>query len=482
MDINVRPLRDKDLDWADLVLTGGMITQQLGAVEVIRRAHARGKPVAVGGPDATSQPQVYEEADFIVAGEGEASVPLLVHAWESGQRSGRLRPEGPRPNLRTSPVPRFDLVRLGDYLYPGVQFSRGCCHDCEFCDIAARFGRPPRCKSPKQLLRELGVLRKAGHHGHVDIVDDNLIGHRPAAKAMLEALAGWLEKEGHPFSFSAQVTLSLAQDEELLALCRRCGLRYLFIGIETPDPDLLLGADKPQNASLDVRACVKRLNESGMMVLGGFILGFDREKPGAGKAVAACVEGARIGTAMAGLLTSLPDTRMDARLIHEKRLLVREKGAAIRPGESDQMTGGLNFIPLRPRLEILREYRELLLRLYAPSAFFKRVRGFLAWFRSCGKYRPRITLLPRLAWMVATTTFSYLLRPGDFPHFALTVASGLFRGTDAFAMAMMQSMFYLHLDKQTRHVVEHLDRQIQDVEKLGEEGYNAKRGAFIHRP
>src|SRR5437868_5175191 len=135
VDLNTIELDKNLLEWADVVMTGGMITQRLEVVRLIQQAHAHGKTVVVGGPDCTSQPDVYDEADFLVVDEAEITVPAFLEAWEAGARSGIFGADGRKPDVTTSPVPRFDLARFNNYLYVGIQCSRGCPYNCEFCDI-----------------------------------------------------------------------------------------------------------------------------------------------------------------------------------------------------------------------------------------------------------------------------------------------------------------------------------------------------------
>lgn len=479
VDMNADELDDSALDWADVVMTGGMITQQLEVFALIERAHARGKPVAVGGPDPTSQPGLYSRADFLVLGEGELTVPAFVRAWRAGERSGRFDPGAAKADMAASPPPRFDLARLSDYLYVGIQFSRGCPYTCEFCDIIELFGRVPRRKSPAQVIAELEALLAAGHRGHVDFVDDNFIGDKKAAKELLRALIAWSEARGWPFYFSTEATLTAAADPELLGLLRECDFRFLFVGVETPDPDLLKRARKLQNTLAPVAESVERISGSGMMVLAGFIVGFDGERAGAAEAVADCVEQARIPTAMVGLLTSLPNTQLDRRLIREGRLLVREGGAAIRPEETDQMTGGLNFLTSRPRAEVLREYRAALERIYSPAAYFARVRRMLEWLRPRRRHRTPARAIPRLALTLLKATLHFCARPRLALHYLRTLAFAARLGPAHFTTAAMAAVFYVHLERQTRHVVGRVGAQVADIESSGEREHLRKREILV---
>lgn len=191
VDCNVEALRDDDLRWADVVFTGGMLPQQMSALKILHRAQAFNKPVVIGGPDATSSPHVYEDADHLVLGEAELTLPRWLADFAQGTAQRRYEPGADKADVTTSPTPRFDLLKLDRYLFPGVQFARGCPFLCEFCDIIELFGRVPRLKSPEQLLRELDAIYALGHRGLVDIVDDNFIGNKRDVKKFLPKLIAW---------------------------------------------------------------------------------------------------------------------------------------------------------------------------------------------------------------------------------------------------------------------------------------------------
>jgi radical SAM superfamily enzyme YgiQ (UPF0313 family) len=478
LDLNTCEMDESLLDWADVVMTGGMITQRMETRRLIRLAQAHGKPVVVGGPDCTSQPQYYD-ADFLVLDEAELTVPQFLRAWESGARSGRFDAGGKKPDVSKSPVPRFDLARFGDYLYLGIQFSRGCPYTCEFCDIIELYGRVPRFKTADQVVAELETLYQSGYRGQVDFVDDNFIGNKKAAKALLPEIIAWSEKRGWPFFFSTEATITLAADAELLDLMRRCDFRMVFVGIETPDPVLLRQTQKKQNTLRPIADSIRRLNEAGLMVLAGFILGFDEEKAGAGDALATCVEETNIGLAMTGLLTSLPNTQLERRLIKEGRQLIRPGGVELRPEEIDQMTAGLNFVTRRPRLEILREYRAALLRIYSPRAYFARIRGFLKWYR--GYPRSRFPFA-KMVQGFFNLNLNYFRRPALWWHYLRTMVAGIRHSGIGFARTSMLAMFYLHLERQTAYVVKQIDAQIEELEQAGEEAFHRKRESRLLAP
>jgi radical SAM superfamily enzyme YgiQ (UPF0313 family) len=470
LDLNARALDEALLDWADVVMTGGMVTQRMETRRIIQRAHAHGKPVVVGGPDPTSEPQYYPEADFLVLDEAEVTLPVFLKAWESGARSGRFGAGGVKPDVSRSPVPRFDLAPFGDYLYIGMQTSRGCPYTCEFCDIIELYGRVPRTKTPDQVVAELDGLYRRGYRGRVDFVDDNFIGNKKAAKLLLHRMISWSEERGRPFYFSTEATITLASDPELLELMRRADFRDIFVGIETPDPALLRQTQKKQNTLKPIADSIRRINEAGMMVLAGFILGFDEEKTGAGESVAACVEETRINMAMIGLLTSLPNTQLRRRLVREGRQLIRPAGLEFQSEEIDQMTAGLNFVTRRPRLEILKEYQALLRRVYAPGPYFTRVRGFLQWYRGRTDVSPGVGLSSMLLGLFRVN-LRYLVRPRLWLPYLRTMAAGLLHSRPGFNRAGMLALLYLHLERQTKFVLAQVDAQIRELEADGEDAF-----------
>ncbi len=371
IDRNVAELHHDDLAWADVVMTGGMLPQQRDTLHVIALAHAAGKPVVIGGPDVTATPRVYAEAEFQVRGEAEEILPHFISDFERGATSGVYVAEH-FPDVTRSPVPRFDLLDLRQYMHVGVQFSRGCPYDCEFCNVIELNGRKPRTKRVEQVLAELDALHALGYRGHVDFVDDNFVGNRKAAKPMLAALAKWLDRHRHAFEFSTEATINLADDDELLRLLRSANFFAVFVGIETPDRAALVEAHKLQNTSRDIAAAIRKIHCAGIFVNAGFIIGFDAERASVADGMVACIEESAIPVCMVGLLYALPGTRLARRLREEGRL--HDDAYDVGAEDADQCTSGLNFDTRRPRREMLGDYRAVLERIYAPGPYFGRVR------------------------------------------------------------------------------------------------------------
>ncbi len=373
IDRNAEELTDQDLDWADLVMTGGMLPQQVDTLDVIDLCHARGKPVAVGGPGVTSTPDVYEAADFRVLGEAEGVIDKFIAAWESGARDGVFEVEKFTVDVTKSPTPLFSLLNFDYYLHIGVQFSRGCPFTCEFCDIIELYGRVPRAKTNSQMLAELDELYRLGYRGHVDFVDDNLIGNKKAVRSFMPELKAWLETKDYPFEFTTEASVNLADDDDFLRAMRAANFVAIFVGIESPNADTLVATKKKQNTRRSLVESIHKIYAAGIFVTAGFIVGFDDEKGSIADAMIEFIEEAAIPVCMVGLLYALPNTQLTRRLEKEGRLHPTPPDLRSRRGSADQCTQGLNFDTLRSRQEIHRDYKRILEKIYEPEAYARRV-------------------------------------------------------------------------------------------------------------
>jgi radical SAM superfamily enzyme YgiQ (UPF0313 family) len=370
VDRNVREVSEAEWDWAELVVISGMIVQKRDMAAQIAKAKARGLPVAVGGPFASSTPEAPELdlADYKVLDEGEITLPQFVEAIERGEPAGRFSANGEKPDVTSTPIPRFDLLQLDAYDSMSVQFSRGCPFQCEFCDIIVLYGRKPRTKTPEQLIAELQSLYDLGWRRSIFLVDDNFIGNKRNAKLLLPALKQWQIEHGYPFSLSTEASVDLASDEELMAMMAECRFDSVFLGIETPDEASLETAKKLQNTRSSLDESVDRITSYGIRVMAGFIIGFDGEKSGAGSRIVEFVSRTGIPAAMMGMLQALPNTGLWHRLEKEGRL-IENKAAA----KGVNQTNLLNFVPTRPIRDIANEYVDAFCQLYEPHAYIDRV-------------------------------------------------------------------------------------------------------------
>jgi radical SAM superfamily enzyme YgiQ (UPF0313 family) len=457
LDLNVKAMDEELLDWADLVMSGGMLPQQRTLLGLIELCHARGKPIAVGGQDPTSQPEIYASADYLVLDEGEMTIPKFLADLAAGATRGTYRSEE-KPDVSQSPTPRFDLLELDRYLHIGVQFSRGCPFNCEFCDIIELYGRKPRTKTPAQLLRELDTLYRLGYKGHVDFVDDNFIGNKKSVMAFLPELLAWSNAHGFPFYFSTEASLNVADDPKLLAMMEAVDFRYVFVGIETADKELLVRTQKKQNTRNPIVEGVHRLNAHGMVVTAGFILGFDGETPRAAKSIVDCVEDSGISMAMVGLLTALPNTQLTRRLLREARLA--DGSVRMLPGDVDQATTGLNFTPSRPRAEILADYAAVLGRLYSPKSYFNRVRMLGRTLRRRPKQRGTTRGRKREIVALALVIWKLGFARSTAWYFWRNVVQVLVTRPGNFEAVVHLMALFIHFDRQTRFVLDGLARKL----------------------
>ncbi|HEV3119807.1 MAG TPA: cobalamin-dependent protein, partial [Gemmataceae bacterium] len=203
IDMNVQPLRARDIEWADMVFVSAMRIQGESMTRVIRQCKRMGKRVVVGGPYVSSTPEEASEADHVFIGEAEATFPEFVRDVTAaglclgGPHVGAVRrvyEAAERPDLTTSPIPEFELATLNQYLAVPLQYSRGCPFRCEFCDIIELYGRVPRTKTNEQVLAELDALYHTGRRGAVFIVDDNFIGNKRSVRTLLPPLAEWSKR------------------------------------------------------------------------------------------------------------------------------------------------------------------------------------------------------------------------------------------------------------------------------------------------
>jgi radical SAM superfamily enzyme YgiQ (UPF0313 family) len=370
VDRNLREESEADRRWADVVFLSAMLAQREDYARCVERARAHGKPIAVGGPFTHAMPEELQaQADWICFGEAEGVMEELVADLRAGRR-GRRYQGGNRTDMERVRLPRFELVPdLNEYAVMPIQFSRGCPFQCEFCDIIEIYGRVPRTKTPAQVLAELDALERRGFAGYVFLVDDNFIGNKAKAKAMLRELATWNRRNRHPFAFFTEASLNLAGDPELLAGLAQAGFRRVFIGIETPDPRLLKTTQKAQNIPGDPLEKLRLIRAHGVHVTAGFIVGFDGEDRGVFEAQRAFIQASGIGVAIPGLLQALPGTQLARRLAREGRLLAKADVSLISTLE------GINFVPSgeMTKREYLERYRRLVKQLFAPEAFFERI-------------------------------------------------------------------------------------------------------------
>lgn len=464
VDANVEPLLDEHFAWADLVCTGGMLPQQKGVLSVIERAHQNDCLAVVGGPDPSSQPDLYQSADFLVHGEGEVTIPMFIDDLGKNYRTGEYKSEI-RADMTKAVVPRFDLIRFRDYIHVGIQYSRGCPFNCEFCDIIELYGRKPRTKTTDQIIKELQALYDLGYRGHVDFVDDNFIGNKSNVKQVLPAIREWSQAHNYPFYFSTESSLNLAEDESLLKMMKNADFRFVFIGIETPENDVLKQTQKMQNMNKGVEQAIKKISYYGMVVNGGFIVGFDNEKDETADKMIRCIEDSGICMAMLGTLYALPNTQLTKRLKREGRLFEDTAMQRDRNNDIDQMTSGLNFITVRPRLDILKDYVRILEHIYDPGCYYQRATRTCLLLRQEAKFKPGIVkMLSNLkAFLKICKKVGFNKTTGWFYWKMLFTV--LLKNPKALEQAVTLAAMFIHFNKQSKFIIDHTNRKIKIIER-----------------
>jgi radical SAM superfamily enzyme YgiQ (UPF0313 family) len=457
VDRNAEELKTSDIEWADLVMTGGMIPQQPDTLTLIDLCHQFGKRVVVGGPAVSSSPEVLQSADFQVLGEAEGIIDQFVAAFSAGAKKGVFDGRKLDVDVTKSPVPRFDLLNPKYYLFMAVQFSRGCPFNCEFCDIIELFGRVPRAKTTGQILAELEAIYRSGYRGHIDFVDDNLIGNKKALKQFLPKLRDWQRQRRYPFKFSTEASINLADDLQLLELLRDTNFVAIFVGIETPDTETLVAIRKKQNTRRSIAESIHRVYSAGMFVTAGFIVGFDTEQDAVADTMVECIDASSIPVCLLGLLAALPNTQLSRRLAREGRLHFLDADKA------NQCTGVLNFTTLRPRHEVLADFKSVVERIYEPAAFFRRVRtlGRMIHPRPNAAARPLSCLARDLKMIGRLTWHMNVRRPRLRSYFWSALLDCAKHNPRAIEVVLWMMIFYLHLGNFADFVVGELDGQIE---------------------
>ena len=454
VDMNVEPLCESAVAAADVVFTSSMLVQKDSLAQVIRLCKKHGKLVVAGGPYPTTSYERIEGVDHFVLNEAEVTLPRFLADFSRG-RAERIYLDQTKPDIALTPAPRFDLLCRKKYSSMALQYSRGCPHNCEFCDIIELFGRKPRTKTPAQVLHELDILYEEGWRGSLFVVDDNFIGNRREVKSLLPQVALWQQQRDYPFTLFTEATLSVAEDDQLMDEMVRAGFNMVFLGIETPDLCTLESVGKRQNLKSDMLASVRRIQAKGMEVSGGFILGFDSDPEDIFDRQIRFIQDAAIPTAMVGLLTAAPSTRLYRRLRAEGRLSEESSG-------NNTHDLRLNFVPKMDLAKLLAGYKRVLAEIYKPDRYFDRCLKLLKSLKTHRTSRRRVRGTELRAFVLS------LLRQ-TFSRYSWAYWRFLVRGFLAkpamLAEAVTMAVKGHHFFKITRNMLE-VDQFVRTLEQL----------------
>ena len=437
IDMNANQLIDDDILWADLVFISAMSIQSESADDVIRRCNKLNAKIVAGGPLFTSSSEYYPNIDFLVLNEAEITLPLFLKDLAEG-KSKHIYTSEDWANITSTPLPLWDLVSMNNYTSMNLQYSRGCPFDCDFCDITVLYGRKPRTKTKEQVISELDALYFTGWRGPVFFVDDNFIGNKvKLKKEILPAITDWMTKRKNPFYLNTEASINLADDEALMLQMAKAGFEAVFIGIESPNEKSLIECHKPQNTNRDLIASVRKIQQFGLEVQGGFIVGFDNDHPLIFEELTNFIQQSGIVTAMVGLLNAPKGTKLEKRLLEEGRML------SDFTGNNTDFT--INFIPKMDSEILSNGYKSILKKIYTPKFFYERVMRFMKDFEP--KKKKVFHLNPNYILALFRSIFKLGVIGEERTYYWKLFFWTLFRKPQLFSLAILFAIYGFHFKK-----------------------------------
>ena len=435
IDMNANKLMDDDILWADFIFISAMSIQSESADEVIKRCKRLNAKIVAGGPLFTSSPEKYQSIDHVILNEAEITLPKFLSDLGNGKAKHLYTSEN-WADITATPLPLWELISINNYTSMNVQYSRGCPYDCDFCDITVLYGRKPRTKTKQQVIDELDAIYFTGWRGPVFFVDDNFIGNKAKLKKeILPAIAAWNEKRNNPFYFNTEASINLADDDKLMQLMVKAGFEAVFIGIETPNEKSLVECNKTQNRNRDLISSVKKIQESGLEVQGGFIVGFDNDPPAIFDKLISFIQESGIVTAMVGLLNAPQGTKLQKRLLAEGRLLKDFSGS----------NTDINFIPQMGSAVLLNGYKKIINTIYSPKYYYERVMRFMK------DFEPKKKKVFHLNPNYILALFKSMLKLGVIEeeriYYWKLFFWSLFRKPQLFSLAILFTIYGFHFRK-----------------------------------
>jgi radical SAM superfamily enzyme YgiQ (UPF0313 family) len=442
IDVEICDENIEEIDFerdCDIVGLTSYLVQGPRAIEIAEKFRKRGRIVVIGGPITTLSPELCNgKADVLFTGEAEYTWSQFIKDFQAGaHRAEYIQKE--KVNLHDSPVPRMDLLKLKHYSHAAIQTTRGCPFGCEFCDIIVLFGRKVRCKKVSQIIGEMHTALKQGMDS-IFFTDDNFIGNRKYVKELLRSIIEFNKTTDVPMQYFTQVSIDLAQDDELLQLMYEAHFNRVFIGIETPRKASLAEANKGQNVRSDLVPDIRKIQNWNIDVLAGMIVGFDNDDTSIFQEQFQFIMESNISWAMVGMLQAIPKTPLYERLKKENRLDASNEAG-------NNTTLEVNIVPKKmSKEELVDGYHWLCKQLYSHNNYAKRIIGMLKEYSR--KPVIKMSRPTSLQLKIVFKTFRYYLLTWDFQRlkFFLKILNYvLLHKPFAFYDAMVHLVGFKHL-------------------------------------
>lgn len=442
VDMNVSTLKDRDVMWADYVLISAISIQSDSVKQIIEQCKKLNKPIIAGGPLFTEEHEQYADIDHLILNEAEITLPMFLEDFKLG-KARHIYNSDLFADITHSPIPDYSLVQHKQYAVAGIQYSRGCPFDCEFCDITALFGRRVRTKTSEQVINELDNLLRIGWKGSVFFVDDNFIGNKHKLKTdLLPAIIDWMEENSYPFIFTTEASINLADDQELMDLMVRAGFAKVFVGIETPEESCLTECNKLHNNNRNLISNVRSIQQRGIEVTAGFIVGFDNDPVNIFQRQVDFIQKSGIITAMVGLLNAPRLSKLYKRLSDEGRILDSYSG--------DNTDYSMNFVPVMDKDVLLKGYHQIIKNIYSSKSYYNRVMTFLKHYNPTFKEQKSLTLNKFMAFIKSIIFIGIFSR--NQKYYWKLVGWSLLNKPKAFPLAVTYTIYGYHFQKVFRNL------------------------------
>jgi len=443
VDLNIETLKDKDILWADYVFISAMNIQIESTKNIIKLCKSLNKKIVVGGPLFTEEPENFKMVDHLILNEAELTLPVFLHDLINGKPK-QIYQSKEFAQIKETPLPDYSLVKTSKYNTMNLQLTRGCPFNCEFCDITALFGHKVRIKSTEQIINELEAIYNTGWRKNVFFVDDNFIGNKKILKNdILPKIINWMKNKNHPFTFSTEASINLSDDDELMDLLTKAGFSSVFIGIETTESESLVECGKLQNTNRNLVQSIHKIQDYGLEVNGGFILGFDSDSPSIFQKQIEFIRECGIISAMVGLLNAPKKTQLYKRLKQEGRITSETTG--------NNTDFSLNFTPIMDKKILLDGYAKVINGIYGGKEYYIRVLEFLKRFTPNQKNKFKLTLNHLIAFIRAFIKLGII--DTYRKHYWILFFWTLFNRPKLVPLAITYSVYGFHFRKVFKNVL-----------------------------